>query len=426
MKHFAYPNATDTHFIGCGRFLTWPVDREPPSQEYHRANPNARTLKEILKAAPRLAPELRPELRKTRRRFHIYEKCDQDENGNDWKYQGDSQGLAYLLALIHDTRHLRPECLPPLGDVWCTGVIEIEWGNKTPQVGPVDPKLFVHKLGKFISAPDDWIFFVPADNLIYPESQDLYTEADVRVLSLTDFRSDCYQPTHVANWPKTMVTVNADELPLLTDTLFEPPLTCSGYHVGKWIGVVLGLVTAGFIGLTRFAGLDRFGASVQGLIAKRPRPSGGANSWPVISTPGELPGQGTQDTRLLQIASAVASRLTIEAPRDGEVISTPVYDDMRGTYAEDLPSGHRLFVVARDHHNYFLMYPPPQVIRAMKHWSQTNIQLGSPGRWELHVCIANEAASQWLQARAEQRIWSGFPILPEGMEIVRYIAVERR
>ena len=114
----------------------------------------------------------------------------------------------------------------------------------------------------------------------------------------------------------------------------------------------------------------------------------------------ELKTQRAEIEKLHGVASRVAPTFTIDTPREGEMIRTRVYNDMHGTYEGDIPPGYTLRVLARDPHNYFLMYPPMQVMRTMRRWSQTNIRLATPGRWELHVAMANEKASQWLEARA--------------------------
>ena len=135
--------------------------------------------------------------------------------------------------------------------------------------------------------------------------------------------------------------------------------------------------------------------------------------------------QKAQIEDLHVVAAAVAVTLTIDAPREREVIRVESYEDMHGRYVGELPVGHRLWVLARDQYNYFLMYPPTQVTPTMRHWSQTNVILATPGRWELHVCVVDEAASRWLENRANSRDWSGFPSLPEGIRTVRYVTVQK-
>lgn len=119
-------------------------------------------------------------------------------------------------------------------------------------------------------------------------------------------------------------------------------------------------------------------------------------------------------------------KLTIAEPKEGEIIASDVYNDMQGTYTGELPSGYSLWVLVKDQHNFFLMYPQTQVVPKMKSWIQKNIRLATKGRWELHVCLTNEQASRWLQTRVDKNDWSGFPSLPEGMQTVQYVRVQRR
>jgi len=129
---------------------------------------------------------------------------------------------------------------------------------------------------------------------------------------------------------------------------------------------------------------------------------------------------------LREAAAAAFLSLTIDEPAEGRVIASGVYSEMHGTFAGDIPETYKLWVVARDQYNYFLMYPPTQVTRTMHRWSQTAVQLKAPGRWELHVCLADEKASKWFQEKADRNDWSGFASLPEGAETVRYVTVEKK
>jgi hypothetical protein len=113
--------------------------------------------------------------------------------------------------------------------------------------------------------------------------------------------------------------------------------------------------------------------------------------------------------------------VTIELPEQEETIGR-AYDKMRGTYKGEIPDGYKLWVLAQDAHNYFLMYPPPSINTSTKSWSQRSV-LTSPGRWEIHVCLANRAASQLLENKAKSGDFSGFPSLPDGMEIVKSVSV---
>lgn len=140
---------------------------------------------------------------------------------------------------------------------------------------------------------------------------------------------------------------------------------------------------------------------------------------------GELRQQEAKIEGLLALADKIAIELTIDAPKEGEKIATDVFDGMNGSYAGVVPSGHKLYVLARDRFNFFLMYPPPQVAHATKRWSQTNIRLATDGRWELHVCVADGAGAAWLEGRAAADDWSGFPALPSGIQSAKSVTVER-
>lgn len=140
----------------------------------------------------------------------------------------------------------------------------------------------------------------------------------------------------------------------------------------------------------------------------------------------ELELQRAEIQKIQKVTSEVALTLSIEAPRDGETLTRDVYHDMHGTYIGQLPLGYRLWVLIRDQYNFYLVYPPTLVTRTMKSWSQTNVSLPTPGRWELHVCVADEEVSQQLEARAAHNDRSGFSSLPDGMETVRYVVVTRK
>lgn len=114
--------------------------------------------------------------------------------------------------------------------------------------------------------------------------------------------------------------------------------------------------------------------------------------------------------------------VAIQQPRTGEQLTLP-YNEMRGTIRGSL-SGRHLWVLAKDDLNYFLQYPPTEVSPAQRTWSQTNIRLGSSGKWKLLVCSADDQSSKWLEARGKQQDWSGFPTPPPGLEIIEQMEVQ--
>ena len=143
-------------------------------------------------------------------------------------------------------------------------------------------------------------------------------------------------------------------------------------------------------------------------------------------SPASLVSQAQGPDDLHRIAEDLAKSLTIIKPQENERITTEVYNEMQGSLARKIPTGYRLWILSQDQYNYFLMYPPPAVVFATKAWTQQNIRLATPGRWKLVVCIANNAGSQWLESRADRRDWSGFPSIPESVEVVKSVTVERR
>jgi len=149
------------------------------------------------------------------------------------------------------------------------------------------------------------------------------------------------------------------------------------------------------------------------------------NAQEIRSSQKEIRLQGKQ-IQALKSASSIVAFLSIESPEEGETISGNVYDAMHGSLDRDIPYGYTLWVLAKDRYNYFLMYPPTQFARTMGKWSQTNVRLNTPGRWELHVCLADKKASAALQSKADRNDLAGFPTLPPGMETVHYVTVQKR
>ncbi len=137
MIHFVYPNVKllEQTFIGCGRYL---AAEEAPGEDYTLADPKiTKKLADLHTAADKLAPD---SLETGKR---IWEK--QDRPGA--VYTGDSQNLAYLLALISRSRFLK---LSLQGDIWCTGVITFREGGR-PVLEAIDPKTLTLKLKAFLS-----------------------------------------------------------------------------------------------------------------------------------------------------------------------------------------------------------------------------------------------------------------------------------
>jgi len=147
---------------------------------------------------------------------------------------------------------------------------------------------------------------------------------------------------------------------------------------------------------------------------------------PPLCMPSAPVAANSTEKSVKQIAANLALTLTIEEPERNSVIRTQVYNDMHGKYGEELPLGHKLWVMARDPYNYFLVYPPTEVIPSIGEWRQTGIRLSTHGEWWLHICVANEKASKLLRERGKQGDWSGFSELPHGMETVRFVPVRAK
>lgn len=212
MMHIAYPNAYDGQFCACVRYRSLPLD-QAPGPPYLPARPNTRTstLTDIHQATLHLIPNWLQRSQGT----DVYEKPDLP---GIW--QGDSLGLAYLLARIRCARPLVLETLEGGGDVWCTGVIQV-LGDGKPVLQDVDGGPFRAKLEKFVAQSPDRFFLVPAAN-IWPEISQVCREHNVRVLSLPAFREALQAAIATGLWQdKVVIPIQKTELPLLVDLLFE-------------------------------------------------------------------------------------------------------------------------------------------------------------------------------------------------------------
>lgn len=132
----------------------------------------------------------------------------------------------------------------------------------------------------------------------------------------------------------------------------------------------------------------------------------------------------TNDEKLLKTIYAL--NFTISAPSDKQTIKSNVYSEMHGTYEGDIPNNYTLWVLARDSHNFYLMYPPVAVLHKKKSWDQKYIRLDTKGLWTLYICLANVQASGWLLERTVNNNWSGFRSIPEGIKIIESVTVERQ
>jgi hypothetical protein len=126
-----------------------------------------------------------------------------------------------------------------------------------------------------------------------------------------------------------------------------------------------------------------------------------------------------QTQSLKSIAQTIS--LTIDSPESGDTISQDIYDDMKGGYMGDIPKNYTFWVLARDRYNYFIMYPQPTV--ALNSWTQSNIRLGSDGKWQLHVCLTDKEASNWFMERVNSHNFSGFQNIPQGALTIKYVDI---
>lgn len=245
--HFAYPNVLPRKeiFIGCGRYTVFGPGKSVDSDYCEvRGAPNTPNKNTLKRAMQLLAAE---SFDSTRALYHKQDRLEE-------KYQGDSLDLAWFLAHILRTRKL---CCRLSTDVWCTGVIQI---NSSPHLFDVDPDGFTLKLKAFLDpANTDWLFIVPLAN-IDPQARTMCEESDAKVIRLgSDMVCNM-----VDLGEKTVLTVPADGLTDLLDTLFIQPVS------GKTKGgrTRLYLLLLALIGVAGIAGKPYIvaGLQQQGLL----------------------------------------------------------------------------------------------------------------------------------------------------------------
>ncbi len=100
--------------------------------------------------------------------------------------------------------------------------------------------------------------------------------------------------------------------------------------------------------------------------------------------------------------------ISITSPQKGTIISNNPYELLEGTFTGTIPADVSMWVLAKDPFNYFLMYPETQIIRKAGAWSQSNVRLATPGKWELFVCLASKRADSWLHAYGKAGDYKGF------------------
>lgn len=236
MRGFAYPNATNTMFLGCGHYR---VSAEGKQDDENVAFPNMGNLATVVEAARFFAPEL------TQNRVHIYESKDKPKE----RYSGNSMGLAYFLALLHQVWRVRKPFQDLAGPIWCTGAIDKQEGFP-PKLEAVESNPFAIKLLGFLTTehpgahPPPRLFLVPATNLTVVKhwcqtpqqaQQDLGSEKwnelrgvnepfePATMLDVSTFGSRLRTVSTAVFSQKTVVVLEAHDLRQLVDILFERP-----------------------------------------------------------------------------------------------------------------------------------------------------------------------------------------------------------
>src|SRR5262249_42085557 len=160
MIHLAYPNvelvAGAYVFRACVRYLALAASQSPPPG-YRLASPRTPNLQEVYEAVRELAPECVAQLFQGPS-ARLYETADRE----DRSWQGSSLDLAYLLALIHCCRSFVFDDAVEVGDVWCTGAIQLK--ERQPVLGAVDLPGFQAKVEGFLAQTHDRLFLVPTAN----------------------------------------------------------------------------------------------------------------------------------------------------------------------------------------------------------------------------------------------------------------------
>jgi hypothetical protein len=156
MRHIAYPNVHQGQFACCVRYLSLPP-HQAPGPSYHQANPRTPHLKVVHDAMQALVPERTDQLAQDTL-GQVYERADQDG-----VWQGTSLDLAYFLALVRCSRPCVLEAYAGLGDVWCTGELDVL--GDTWSLHAVDQPGFAAKLDGFLAQGSDRLFLVPAANV---------------------------------------------------------------------------------------------------------------------------------------------------------------------------------------------------------------------------------------------------------------------
>jgi len=117
--------------------------------------------------------------------------------------------------------------------------------------------------------------------------------------------------------------------------------------------------------------------------------------------------------------------VVIESPREGDVITEDI-TELRG-YAQGLPSGQTLHVLAVNRYGWFVQWPPPHVDDKTGAFSARNVRLAgdTEDEWELHVVSAGPEANQLFESRARMNDWESFPYLPKGCKTIGSVRVHR-
>lgn len=114
----------------------------------------------------------------------------------------------------------------------------------------------------------------------------------------------------------------------------------------------------------------------------------------------------------------------ILAPRDGDVISVDVYQDLQFVVDGEL-NGSKLWVVIKDEYSHFIQNPPPARNPRTGEFTQRNLRLATPGRWEILIVNATRSADRVFED-AVRRGDFAMARLPDGATTLDCVVVERQ
>ena len=139
------------------------------------------------------------------------------------------------------------------------------------------------------------------------------------------------------------------------------------------------------------------------------------NSWAIFQQKAALELQEQALRELLLDASFLALESQIEKPVNNENIRQRQYHELHGAYHGRIPYGRKLVVFLKDTLGYKLVNPEPTHDRPARQWRQTNINFGSPGVYDIIVCLADETGLKQISSLRTQEVPDHIPGLPSGV-----------